>query len=125
MAPITHTSQLERETYVLTNTGRAVAQVTATYELKGQGEFSGNSTATTLPDVACKLVRIKALGDNSGNVYIGNASVTVADGTSDITTGFQLAAGEETPWLPVSNLSQLSRVTDNAGDDLVYLTLGN
>ena len=117
--------QKEHEKFVETNTGTAVAQVTATYTLTGQGEFSGSSTATTLPAIACKLVKIKALGDNVGNVYVGNASVTVANGTTDVTTGLQLAAGDETPWLPVSNLSQLSRVTDNAGDDLVYITLGN
>lgn len=87
------------------------------------GELAGSVTASQMPDVPCKLVCFKAHADNAGKVYLGASGVTKVDGTTDATTGFQLAAGESTPWIPVDNLSRLFRVCDNAGDDLTYLAL--
>lgn len=87
------------------------------------GELAGSASALQMPDVACKLVKFKALNDNAGDVYIGGSGVTVADGTTDVTTGLEIAAGEETGWLPVSNLNLFYRICDNAGDDLTYLVL--
>lgn len=94
-----------------------------TYTAPKSGELAGSATAAQMPNVACKLVMFKAHGDNAGNVYIGAAGVTKADGTTDTTTGLQLAAGESTPWLPVDNLNRLFRICDNAGDDLTYLAM--
>lgn len=94
-----------------------------TYDAVKTGELAGSTTAVQMPDVACALVNFKAAGDNAGNVYIGTSGVTAADGTTDTTTGFQLAAGEETGFLPVRNLNKFYRITDNAGDDLTYLAL--
>jgi len=87
------------------------------------GELAGNTGATQMPTVSCKLVKFKAEIDNAGNVYIGGSGVTKADGSTDTTTGFQLAAGEETPWMPVTNLNLFYRICDNAGDDLTYIAL--
>jgi hypothetical protein len=87
------------------------------------GELQGSATALQLPDVRCKLVKFKALANNAGNVYLGAAGVTVADGTTDVTSGLQIAPGNESPWLPISNLNLLYRICDNAGDDLTYLVL--
>lgn len=53
----------------------------------------------------------------------GGAGVTVAAGTTDATSGYQLDAGQETDWLPVPNLSVFFRICDNAGDDLSYIAL--
>ncbi len=85
------------------------------------GELAGSTSALQGPNVPCSRARFKARDDNAGNVYIGGVGVTVPDGTTDATTGFQLDAGEETGWLPLSNLNEMYRISDNAGDDLTYL----
>lgn len=87
------------------------------------GELAGSTSAAQLPDISCQYVNLKAAGDNAGNVYIGAAGVTAPDGTTDTTTGLELAPGDETGWLPVPNLSVLYRICDNAGDDLTYIAL--
>ncbi len=87
------------------------------------GELKGSTTALQMPDIDCSMVRFKAVGTNSGNVYIGGEGVTKINGATDATTGFELDAGDETDWLYLDNLSRCYRITDNAGDDLVYLAL--
>ena len=87
------------------------------------GELQGSATALQLPDVPCRLVRFKAAYDNAGRVYLGGSGVTKADGTTDVTSGLQLNAGDDTGWIPVLNLNQFYRICDNAGDDLTYLAL--
>jgi len=87
------------------------------------GELAGSATALQLPNIACCMVRFKAVGDNAGNVYLGGAGVTANDGTTDVTTGFVLDASEETGWMPIDNLNRLFRICDNAGDDLTYIAL--
>jgi len=87
------------------------------------GELQGSATALQLPNVACKFVRFRAVLSNAGNVYVGGASVTKPDGTTDTTTGLELSAGEDTGWIPASNLSIFYRICDNAGDDLCYLAI--
>ena len=84
------------------------------------GELQGSTSALQLPNIACSRARLKARDDNTGNVYIGVAGVTVPDGTTDTTTGFCLDAGDDTGWFPCSFLSELYRICDNAGDDLTY-----
>ncbi len=85
------------------------------------GEIAGTITATQLPDIACSKVKIKAVGDNSGYVYLGAKGVTKPNGANDETTGYELDAGEETDWLIIDNLNKLYRICDNAGDELVYI----
>ncbi len=87
------------------------------------GEVSGSATAVALPNIPAKWARIKAVASNAGNVYVGPSGVTKVDGTTDVTTGWELDAGEETPWLPCGNLNQLYIICDNAGDDIVYMVL--
>lgn len=87
------------------------------------GELAGSATALQMPDVPCRMVKFKAENDNAGNVYIGAIGVTVADGATDTTTGFQLDAGEDTGWVLISNLNLCYRICDNAGDDLTYIAL--
>jgi len=69
------------------------------------------------------LVKFKAERANAGNVYIGVNGVTIPDGATDETTGFELDAGEETDWIPVDNLNKFWAICDNNGDDLVYMAL--
>ena len=84
------------------------------------GELAGSVTAVQMPNVPCSRARFKARDDNSGNVYIGAAGVTAPDGTTDTTTGFPLDAGDDSGWIYCSNLNELFRICDNAGDDLIY-----
>lgn len=95
-----------------------------TYQTVATGELAGATSATQMPSVACKLVMLRAVSSNAGKVYVGPAGVTKVDGTTDTTSGLELAAGEQTPWLPIANLNQLWRICDNAGDDLSYVALG-
>ena len=87
------------------------------------GELAGATSATQLPSVPCRLAKLKAAAANAGKVYLGGAGVTKVDGTTDTTTGLQLAAGEETGWIPIDNLNRFYRICDNAGDALTYLAL--
>jgi hypothetical protein len=87
------------------------------------GEVAGSATAVVLPTVECKWAKIKAAYDNAGRVYVGVTGVTVANGSLDATTGYQLSAGEDTGWLPIGNLNTLFIICDNAGDDLTYICL--
>lgn len=87
------------------------------------GEVAGSASAAALPAITgVYWAKLKAAYDNAGYVYIGQSSVTKKDGTTDTTTGFPLAAGEESPWLRLANekLSSLYYICDNTGDDLLY-----
>lgn len=87
------------------------------------GEIQGSVVSFPMPDIPCCVVKFKAVRSNSGNVYIGRSTVTLPDGISDKTTGYELDAGEETDWLPISNLKLLSLICDNVGDDLTFIAL--
>jgi len=87
------------------------------------GEIAGSVTAGTLPNVPCKLAMLKARISNAGNVYVGVGTVTKPDGSTDVTSGFELGPGDATPWIPIDTLARLARICDNAGDLLVYLVI--
>lgn len=88
------------------------------------GEIAGATSATQMPDIKCRWVKLKAAYDNAGRVYIGGAGVTKKAGTTTATAGYELSAGEETPWIPLlESLNELYRICDNEGDDLTYITL--
>ncbi len=87
------------------------------------GEVQGSASAGALPDIPCKMVILKARTNNAGNVYVGVAGVTAPNGTTDATTGFELDAGDSTPWIPISNLNHLYRICDNAGDAITYFAI--
>lgn len=87
------------------------------------GELAGATTATVMPTITANWVKFKAQIDNAGNVYVGFSDVTKSAGTEDATSGWQLDAGDETPWMPCQNLSDFYRICDNAGDDLSYMAM--
>ena len=87
------------------------------------GELAGSATALVMPNVPCTMIRFKAVASNVGNVYIGGSTVTVVNGTTDITTGLEMAPGDDTGWIPVPNANVFYRICDNAGDDLTYMAL--
>lgn len=77
-----------------------------------------------MPNIPCALVKLKAQSGNAGSVYIGGANTVIAfDGITDAVTGFELAPGDETGWIPIDNLNKFWKVSDNNGDDLTYLGL--
>lgn len=90
----------------------------------GCGELAGSAAAAACPSRGARMVKFKAAVSNAGNVYVGMAGVTKPDGTTDTTTGIELGPGEETGWLPCTNLDEFYRICDNAGDDLTYLVAG-
>ncbi len=95
-----------------------------TYRNIRTGEVQGKVTSGNFPNIPGELIKIKAMPDNAGNVYIGwNAAVTVANGVTDTTTGYVLDADDETPYLPIANLNLLFYICDNAGDDMTYIVL--
>ena len=87
------------------------------------GELQGSASALQLPNITCRMVMFIADNGNAGEVYLGGAAVTVGDGTTDTTSGFQLKASAQTPWIPCSNLNLFYRICDNAGDDLYYMAV--
>ena len=95
-------------------------QPVATFSDIVSGELQGSATALQCPDIPCSLVYISALASNNGNVYIGASGVTVADGTTDTTSGLELKPGAVLPFF-VTNLNLLYRICTGAGDDATYL----
>ena len=93
------------------------------YNVVKSGELAGSATASQLPDIPCRVVMFAAVASNAGKVYLGGAGVTVPEGTTDVTSGIELQAGDMTPFIPIPNLNLLYRICDNAGDDLTYLAL--
>lgn len=71
-------------------------------------ETVGTSTAAFSAQ-DCRGCIVKAHAANSGKVYIG------FDSSMSITTGYELSAGEATPWMPwVGNLEQVYADSDTA-----------
>ena len=93
------------------------------YDKVLSGEIQGSATAAQCPDISCRAVTFKALSDNVGNVYIGGPGVTVADGTSDATSGVEMAPGDWLQFNPCSNINIFYYICDNAGDDMCYLAM--
>lgn len=93
------------------------------YGVVKSGEVQGSATAAQLPDIPCRAVAFSALSSNAGSVWLGGAAVTVADGTTDTTSGLELQAGDMTQFIPVPNLNLFYRICDNAGDDLTYMAV--
>lgn len=93
------------------------------YTEGASGEKDGATSAEQMPDVPCQMVYIKAINSNAGNVYIGFVGVTVVDGTTDTTSGYELAAGQALGPIPIDNLNRLYIICNNTGDDVSYLAL--
>ena len=85
------------------------------------GERQGSASAVALPSVASRLIWISALSSNAGDVYVGGSGVTVPDGTTDVTSGYELNPGDKIGPIPISNLNLLYIICDNTGDDITYL----
>ena len=92
------------------------------FETTISGEVQGGTiVATQLPNIPCSMVKIKALSNNTGSVYIGGEGVTVPGAATNETAGYELDAGEALEWIPISNLNKLWLICDNNGDDITYI----
>lgn len=87
------------------------------------GEIEADSSAVQFASVAAKYVRIKARTTNAASVYIGLAGVTVPDGETTTTCGFELAPGDDTGWIPISNLNLLYIIGSSDADGATYMVL--
>lgn len=93
------------------------------YATVDSGEFTPGTSAAQFPTITCRWARIKARAANTGKVAFGPSGVTLPDGTTDTTTGFELSAGDDSGWIPVSNLNQFYGIGTGASDSVTYLTL--
>jgi hypothetical protein len=120
-----------QQTDALTNTELRAADVPITLDgeevtanIKALGTVgSGQKTVTSAgtaeaiaSSTAIESVTIKALADNTGNIYVGDSGV-------DSTNGFVLAAGE-TVSLDIDNLADvyIDAGTNDDGVSFIYLT---
>lgn len=92
------------------------------------GEVAGSATAAQLPaalQMPCKRVQIRARSDNAATlVFIGFTSgVTVADGTSDATTGIELTATGFPLELDIQHTNQIWYICSAATADFTILIL--
>jgi hypothetical protein len=91
------------------------------------GEVAGSATAVQLPSNlrrSCKRVIIRAASDNAGSVYIGFTSgVTKPDGSSDITSGFELTKTDPPLVMDIPRTDDIFYICTNAGDDFTILIL--
>ena len=83
--------------------------------------YDGTQTVTTAgtrvqliaTTTGCRLVNIYALSTNTGNVYVGGA--TIASGR-----GMILEQARSTDWFPIDDLSKVYIDADNNGDGVAY-----
>lgn len=84
--------------------------------LGGVGRATVGTSEAGLPAASAKYVKIRALAGNANTVYFGSPGVTAA-------TGFALAAGEDSGWIPVSDVGDLAVIAGAAdqGVSLIWL----
>ena len=92
------------------------------------GEVAGSATAAQLPAAlqrSCKRVIIRARSDNvAESVYIGFTSgVTVPNGSSDATTGFELTAASPPLELDIQHSNQIWYICSAATADFTVVIL--
>lgn len=94
------------------------------YDALSCGEVIAGTAAAQLPTVACSLARLKMRHTNAGTVYLGGGSaVSIPNGTADATTGVPWLAGEDTGWLPISNLNKLWSIASADAQSITYWTV--
>lgn len=93
------------------------ASFTEHFEFGGTAQVAVGVAETAPAAGKCKAVKVKANLGNTDNVYVGKAGVLT-------TTGYELDAGEETPWIPVADLSDVALIGGAAsqGVSLIYVT---
>lgn len=88
------------------------------WDAVADGAVTMTTSFAALPSVTCGtggMVCFSAAGANTGKILIGAAS--------GATGGIELAAGEKSPWVPITNLNLLSAKSSIANDTLYYFIL--
>jgi hypothetical protein len=88
----------------------------------GSGEVNVSTSNQTLPSKDISKVWFKAPKGNSDPIYVGWANATVADGSTNETTGFELDASESIGPINASNLDLFTVIGKDAEDSLIYFT---
>ncbi len=93
--------------------------------MAGAGEVSGSTSAKQMPSVTGAYAFFRAPNSNAGDVYLGFSGVTKPDGTTDTTTGIEIAPSDYfgPVYMPGGNLNTLYIICDNAGDDILYMVM--
>lgn len=88
------------------------------------GEVKITGEAQELHYQGISEVWLQAPSKNSGKVYVGfncdGLPITIPDGVTDITTGFELAEGDSIGPIKESNLSNIQFIGTDEGDSLIY-----
>ncbi|MCX6024015.1 MAG: hypothetical protein NTZ05_20245 [Chloroflexi bacterium] len=85
----------------------------------GGTKVGATTSATQLASTTCRLVRIKAAIANTGNIYLGPSGVTTA-GANAYT---ELAPGDDTGWIPVSNANLLYHIASTGTQNFFWWAL--
>jgi hypothetical protein len=88
------------------------------------GEISITTSSAAGPDIQAGDVWLSTPSTNSGKVYVGHVdsgSVTVKDGTTDTTSGVELAESVIFGPLKIANLKYLTFIGTDADDSVLYL----
>jgi hypothetical protein len=104
-----------------------MARIQENLHIVAHGERAGSATALQMPAQAGRFVYIRAFPTNTGNVYVGTvgSGITVAAGTSDLTSGYLLDAGDEIKIPLITNLNEIWYICDDANQDFSFLVYGS
>jgi hypothetical protein len=69
---------------------------------------------TQCPALRAEQIRFKNHPDSSGNAWVGSDNLTTD-------TGFPLAPGDDTGWIPINNLNKCWHVEEDATTYLQYM----
>jgi len=88
---------------------------------------AGTGEAIAAAGTYAKRVMVKAENSNTGLIGVGLSTVTItATGEDNTTSGYHLAADQETPWLivPGDDLSNIFIDATVSGDGVTYIAEG-
>lgn len=95
------------------------------YSAPSNGYVSVGTSDVQMPSLACSYLQIKALKSNTGTIYVGTGSgvASTVTGSTNTTTGLELAASETTGWMPVSNANLFYLIASAASQGVTYAVM--
>lgn len=97
----------------------------STYSSPSNGYVAVGTSDVQMPSLACSYLQVKALKSNTGTVYVGTSSgvASTITGSTNTTTGLELAAGDTTGWMPVSNANLFFLIASAASQGVTYAVM--
>lgn len=83
----------------------------------------GTSAELIVLPAGTRAVLISAGSANAGDIFVGNSAVTNTVGADNQTTGLQVDAGRQTPWLPIP-VGGLYAIGSAVDQDLTFIAVG-